>query len=128
LLTIFYLGDWTGKMREERNEKDTRQGIYSGNVGGRAELSTRLGSDFAISFCLLSTLSCIYIIYGVYHLYGLVLGFGILLGIEYSACWDCWDFWCMKPCHVVLLVYSCRITRYLLWKEELNNLWSKIYV
>jgi hypothetical protein len=69
-----------------------------------------------------------FIIYGVYHLYGLVFCFGILWGIEYSASLDCWDFWCIKPCHVVLLVYSCRITRYLLWKEELNNLRSKIYL
>jgi hypothetical protein len=59
LLTLFSLGDWTHKMGEERNEKETRQGIYSGSVGGRAELSTRLGSCFAISFCLLYALSCI---------------------------------------------------------------------
>jgi hypothetical protein len=115
-------------MGEERNEKETQHGIYSGSVGARAELSTRLGSYFAISFCLLSALSCIFIIYRVYHLYDLVLGFEILWGIEYSACWDCWDFWCMKPCHVVLLVNSCRNTMYLLCNEELNNLRSKIYV
>jgi hypothetical protein len=46
-------------MGEERNKKEMRQGIYSGNVVGRAELSTRLGSCFAITFCLLSALSCI---------------------------------------------------------------------
>jgi hypothetical protein len=48
-------------MGEERNEKETRQGIYSGNVGGRAELSTRLGSCFAIFF-LFTLCSFIYFV------------------------------------------------------------------
>jgi hypothetical protein len=60
-------------MGEERNEKETRQGIYSGSVGGRAELSTRLGSCFAISFCLLSTLSCI--LYYIRSISFICLGF-----------------------------------------------------
>jgi hypothetical protein len=61
-------------MGEERNEKETRQGIYSGSVGGRAELSTRLGSCFAIYFCLLYALSCI--LYYIRIISFIFLGFG----------------------------------------------------
>src|SRR5688572_7467157 len=59
LLTLFNLGGWTRKMGEERNEKETRQSIYSGSVGGRVELSTR---KLFLNFFLFTLCSFMYFV------------------------------------------------------------------
>ena len=46
-------------MGEERNEKETRQSIYSGSVGGRVELSTR---KLFLNFFLFTLCSFMYFV------------------------------------------------------------------